>query len=284
MFSRFFISALAVFVLVAALPVNSAEFSVVRGGRTFFGLGISIRGEIKRGDFDRFRLFLLEDDALKGYASHVWLNSPGGDVIEAMRFADLLDKSGATAYVGPDSKCYSACVFIFAGAASRSIFPQGELGVHRITLKSDEVAYAREKSVVVQASEEAYAYLVRQGIPQEVVTKMRETPASELFVFDFFEARRFRSLDNPAFVDIVEKRCGKMPADGKLSPAEAALDGDRIEILRKWVVCRSQLQTLNLKKYFQIELTNLLQRGNSSVYPTDSAARAKRAFDGAFAE
>jgi hypothetical protein len=281
--SRLLVPVVAALLLLSGTPARSAEFSVVRGGKEYGGLGVAIRGEINRGDFDRFKQFLLRDDALKGYANQVWLNSPGGDVVEAMRFADLFDKSSATAYVGPYSKCYSACVFMFAGAASRTIFPLGELGVHRLILKSDEVAYAREKAVVLQASEEAYAYLIRQGIPQDIVTKMRETPASEMFVVDFLDVRR-RSLDNPAYVDIVEKRCGRMPPEGSLSPTDTALDGEKLASLRKWVDCRGQLRDSNLREFFRMELTELLRTGRSSVFPSGSSSQARRAFAVAFVE
>lgn len=282
--SRLFPPLLAALVLLSGTLARSADFSVVRGEKEYGGLRVTIHGEINRGDFDRFKRFLVEDDALKGYAKQIWLNSPGGDVIEAMRFADLFDKSSATANVGPYSKCYSSCVFMFAGAASRSLFPFGELGVHRLVLKSDEVAYAREKAVVIQASEDAYAYLLRQGLPQDVVTKMRETPASEIFVIDFFDLRGRRSLDNPAFLDIIEKRCGRMPAEGKLSPLDGALSQEKLSILRKWVYCRGELQDSNLRDFFRIELAELLRSGRSSVFPAGSEAKAKRAYAEAFAE
>lgn len=261
--------------------VHSAEFVIERGAKEY-GLGISIRGQINRGDFDRFKSFLLEDDALRGYTNQVWLNSPGGDVVEAMRFAELFDKSSAAANVGPYSKCYSACVFMFAGAASRTIFPQGELGVHRLVLKSEELAYAREKAVVVQASEDVYTFLIRQGMPQDMVVRMRETPASEIFVFDFFELRRQRSLDNPVYVDIVEKRCGKMPPEGRLSPAEGALDDNRLAPLRAWVSCRRDVRESNMQDFFRVELEGLLRNGKSIVFPGGSSNSAKRAFAAAF--
>ena len=224
----------------------------------------------------------MEDDALRGYTNHVWLNSPGGDVVEAMRFAELFDKSSAAVNVGPYSKCYSACVFMFAGAASRTVFPMGELGVHRLVLKSEEVAYAREKAVVVQASEDVYTFLIRQGMPQDIVVKMRETPASEMFVFDFFDLRRRRSLDNPVYVDIVEKRCGKIPPEGRLSPAEGALDDKRLAPLRTWVSCRFAVREANMQDFFRIELERLLQNGKSIVFTGGSGNSAKRVFAEAF--
>jgi hypothetical protein len=278
MASRLLAYVFATLALFSAIPAHSADFSVFRGGKEYGGLGVVIRGEIKRGDFDRFKQFVLEEDVLQGYANQIWLNSPSGDVVEAMRFADLFDKSSATVSVGPYSKCYSACVIMFAGAASRTIHPAGELGVHRLILKSDEIAYAREKALVVQASEDVYAYLIRQGISQEIVTRMRETPASEMFVFDFFDLRRLRSLDNPAFLDIVEKRCGRMPPEGNLSRSEIQLDGEKLASLRKWVECRSQLKSSNQQEYFRAELSELMRSGRSNIFPSGSVGKAREVY------
>lgn len=280
MHPRIFAYLTAALVVLSGSFAHSGEFVIERSKE--YGLGISIRGQINRGDYDRFKSFLLEDDALKGYANSIWLNSPGGDVVEAMRFADLFDKSGAAVVVGPYSKCYSACVFMFAGAASRTIFPLGELGVHRLVLNAEEVAYAREKAVVVQASEDVYTFLIRQGMPQDIVTRMRETPASEMFVFDFFDLHRRRSLDNPVYVDIVEKRCGRMPAEGRLSPADTALDDEKLARLRTWVICRSQLREANTREFFRVELEQLIRSGKSKVFPAGSGGIARRAFAEAF--
>lgn len=281
MHPKMFAPIVAAIVMFFSSLVHCAEFVIERGSKEY-GLGISIRGQINRGDFDRFKSFLLEDDALKGYANQVWLNSPGGDVVEAMRFAEFFDKSSAAVNVGPYSKCYSACVFMFAGAASRTVFPLGELGVHRLVLKSEEVAYAREKAVVVQASEDVYTFLIRQGMPQDIVVRMRETPASEMFVFDFIDLRRQRSLDNPVYVDIVEKRCGRMPPEGRLSPAEGALDDRRLAPLRTWVSCRGELREANMREFFRVELEGLLRNGKGNVFPGGSGTSAKRAFAEAF--
>jgi hypothetical protein len=200
-----------------------------------------------------------------------------------MRFADLFDRSSATVNVGPYSKCYSACVLMFAGAASRSLSPAGELGVHRLVFKSSAIAYGRDKSVLIQASEDAYAYLLRQGIPQDIVTKMRETPASEMFIIDFFDMRKRPSLDNPAFVDIVEKLCGKMPSEEHL-PRGLSLDSKLLDPLRKWVSCRRQVQSSSLRDFFRLELGDLLRTGKSYVFPSGSNTIARRAFNDAFGQ
>ena len=63
-----------------------------------------IKGEIKAGDFERFQTFLLNPKHLQAYANYVWLDSRGGDLPEAMKIANLLEKSSASVVVGPDGK------------------------------------------------------------------------------------------------------------------------------------------------------------------------------------
>lgn len=280
------VNVMLLLLLLFAKSVVAAEFYVHQGSKEYPGRSITIRGEINQGDFERFRQFLLTENALEAYSNGIWLNSPGGDVAEAMSFADLFDRSSAPVKVGPYSKCYSSCVLMFAGGARRTLFPAGELGVHRLVFRSSEIVYGREKSVLIQASEDAYAYLLRQGIPQDIVTKMRETPASEMFIIDFFDMRKRPTLDNPAFVDTVEKVCGKMPPEGKLSPSEVPLplDGERLAPLRKWVACQNQVQSSSLRDFFRLELRDLLRTGKSYVFPTGSNSTARRAFNDAFGQ
>lgn len=53
-----------------------------------------IEVEIKVSDFERFQAFLLQPGNLSAYANYVWLDSRGGDLPEAMKFANLLDTPG----------------------------------------------------------------------------------------------------------------------------------------------------------------------------------------------
>lgn len=59
----------------------------------------------------------------------VKLNSTGGSVDAAMNIGRLLRQTDSMAVVYHDSKCFSACVYILAGAKRRAV--DGEVGVHR---------------------------------------------------------------------------------------------------------------------------------------------------------
>jgi hypothetical protein len=61
--------------------------------------------------------------------STVYLNSPGGSIVDAMAIGRMLRKIGLSASVERGATCASACVYILAAAKSRRI--DGLVGIHR---------------------------------------------------------------------------------------------------------------------------------------------------------
>jgi hypothetical protein len=233
---------------------------------------VSIRGPINRGDFDRFKDFLLVPGNLSAYTIRVYLNSPGGDVIEALKFANLFEKSSASTVVGFYSKCYSACFIMFAGGVSRAIYPLGELGVHRISLNKLEFDIQKAKGLLSPISGDVYNYLLEQGIPRPILEKMNETSASDMFVMDVRSIQRSgwsRSIsDNPVFFDATEKACGKLPdkyPDKSLSEQPRTEEEKRT--LSVWVSCQIDLQLLNTLSFAVSELERVKAGKSSLLFP-----------------
>lgn len=246
-------------------------------------VSISIRGEIKGGDFDRFKHFLLLPGNLKAYTNYVWLNSPGGDVVEAMKFATLFEKSGASVIVGPDSKCYSACFIMFSGGIDRSLYPFGELGVHRISLSNLEIDIARGKDLVLPVSNDVYGYLLMQGIPRAILDKMMETPASAMYRLDSELLKRngwYRAISTQAiFFDTVEKACGKLPDPfPEKSVLEQPRDERTMQLMRAWTQCKIDLQTKNTRHFVASELLQLGAGKTSLLFPKGKLKEATVAF------
>ena len=142
----------------------------------FGPVSVLIQGRIDAGDFDKFKDFLVQPGHLKAYANYVWLDSIGGDLNEAMKFANLFEKSSASVVVGPDGKCYSACFMMFAGAADRWLYTFGELGVHRVSVSSPQADRAQRRDIERKVSEDLRRYLTIQGIPATLIDQMMDTP------------------------------------------------------------------------------------------------------------
>lgn len=248
----------------------AAEFSRQAADR-FGPVSIALKGQIKPGDYDRFKDFLLLPGNLKAYTNYVWLDSTGGNLAEAMKFAGLFEKSSASVVVGPDGKCYSACFMMFASGVDRWLYPFGELGVHQVSVQFPAGLTGLDKAAkngMVQAvTNNAAAYLTVQGIPASLVTKMQETPAREMFIVNTLMVKRegwqrIMALQ-PRFLEAVEQACGKQP-----DPANAP-----------WTACKIDFQTRRAKAFVAGELAALSSGQNSMLFAQDKLKEAQAAVD-----
>src|ERR1700722_16746241 len=97
-----------------------------------------LEGEIRPGDHDRLLRYVL-DNHLNILAMPVVLNSPGGDVSEAVAIGHLIKGIYAQVGVGPAyGRCASSCFIIAASSINRWIEP-GMLGIHRPYLSKDRM-------------------------------------------------------------------------------------------------------------------------------------------------
>lgn len=251
---------------------NCAEFEL-QAADSFGPVAVLIKGQIKPGDFEKFRGFLLLPGRLKAYTNYVWLDSVGGNLAEAMKFANLFEKSSASVVVGPDGKCYSACFMMFASGVDRWLYPFGELGVHQVSVSLPAGVGALDASLkdnLVRAmTNEASAYLMRQGIPPSLISKMQETPASQMFIVNTVMVKRegwqrIMTLQ-PQFLDAVEQACGKQPKD---LPAP------------EWTACKIDFQTRRAKLFVASELSQLSSGQASLLFAPDTFKQAQAAVDG----
>lgn len=283
--------AIQLILCIAVVPSEfayAADFFHESASEYSGGESISIRGEIRLGDFDRFKEFLLVNTNLKAYTNRIWLNSPGGSVSEAMKFAVLFDKSSASVFVGPGSKCYSACFTMYAGGVNRTLSPFGELGVHRVSLSELETDLGKGKALVAPVAQDVYNYFLSQGIPRAIVDKMMETPATDIFKIDMQMLIRsgwYRAMsDQPTFFDTVEKACGRFPdAYPTKSILEQSRDEQTEQYLKKWVDCKISLQTKNTYAFLKSEYELLKQRRNSRIFPMGKLQEAHQALSILFA-
>ena len=146
--------------------------------------GISVSGQIVAGDYKRLATFVMRNPSrLNSFLEGALvLNSPGGNVDEAMKIANLLDRSFAATSVLRGTTCASSCFLLWAAGASRSL--SGTLGVHRLSLRSSSADIRDTEHVVRPAAQAIEAFLSRVGIPRRIVDKMTETAPSDLFMID----------------------------------------------------------------------------------------------------
>lgn len=103
------------------------------------------------------------------------LNSGGGSVQAALLVAEDVYERGMATIILADFQCLSACSFVFF--AGRERLAEGKLGVHQISGSDDIEAAQLNLSDILET-------LSKYGVPQEVITKMLRTPASDMYVFN----------------------------------------------------------------------------------------------------
>ena len=123
------------FILSVLSPTYAADITV-----DYFQITIYLKGEIKKGDFEKLRSALKETiDPKISLTRVINLDSPGGDVIEAMKMGRLINKLRISTKVAtknpadrtsrkvpdhkstPPNNCSSACFFVFVGGTIRAI-------------------------------------------------------------------------------------------------------------------------------------------------------------------
>src|SRR6478672_3476395 len=119
-------------VAISALLVAAPGASALQYGRSSRHLplvGITATGAIVPGDFDRLAALVMalpHSDRTLGF----FIDSPGGDILEAAKIATFIHETAATVTIPSGSQCLSACFLLFAAAAHRFMAPGVVVGVH----------------------------------------------------------------------------------------------------------------------------------------------------------
>jgi hypothetical protein len=190
--------------VVVAIAVSAAWSSVygaeIRVGPN--GDEIVLEGSIERGDFEKLRSLLANGE----FGPDLFLASPGGDVVEAIKIGRLIRllklgtvvptrapgseiTSGLIRRHGlTDSKnfiCASACFFVFvAGIERRQDFIGSPiLGIHRPYLSKDDLVGLtsdQAMSVVGASRRIVEAYLRDMSVPAKYVDEMFSIGSDEI--------------------------------------------------------------------------------------------------------
>ena len=210
------------------------------------GGGVKIEGAIEPGDYEKFLKFIRQDfDNYIAFQNKVYLNSPGGDVVEAIRISNLLKTAYSSTLVANNGYCFSSCFLIWAGGAIRMLPNDGKLGIHRITLSRNEVSVLAAEKVVGPASKSVEEYLLSTGIPRNIVDKMNETSSADIFIMDnkwlIKEGYVYSIMFPPTFIDLAQKQCGPNVLV-RASKNEITLGPDDV---KNWLLCVNEFKKKN---------------------------------------
>ena len=131
-------------IVVFIFPFNLFLLNFSHAGeiRTFIGsichypaTGIELNGELIPGDTEKLKSSIRDiqrkfpTNRCKNGILTIALNSTGGSVSEAIKLGDLIRNEEAATWVLQNGKCYSSCVYTFAGGIRRVNL--GKIGIHR---------------------------------------------------------------------------------------------------------------------------------------------------------
>lgn len=166
------------------LPAFSAEYSIEEK------YVLSLSGTIAPGDAERLAAYFMTQKVITA----IHLNSPGGDLKEALRIAELVKNAGVRVSVKGGSICASSCFFIFIAGTDRTAAPAaddgsypkraskkfGYVGIHRpYFAKSggDRSSAKQQEAMMAQAKE----YLASRGVAQHLIDLMMSRPSNDIY-------------------------------------------------------------------------------------------------------
>lgn len=169
-----------------------ADTSWIDRSGPLVGTTIYIRGEINQDtvilvhrDYDLLANLLQKYAEQMGWKPsspivNVELDSVGGSVDAAIEIGRFLRAGEANAIVAEKERCASACLFILAGAVTRTV--NGSLGIHRPFLEtpSRPMTTADVKRTMTQRQEQLRAFFREMNIAERLADDMMMIPSAQI--------------------------------------------------------------------------------------------------------
>jgi ATP-dependent protease ClpP protease subunit len=155
-----------------------------------------ISGEINSMDVNQVKNILQSKDATDAHTYYgiskamFFLNSSGGDIYAAMEIGRLIRKARATCVIGERDKCYSACVFVLAGAVDRIV--GGEVGIHRpFSTYVGKRDYQASQNEYRRTETAVRTYLREMNLPDQLFEAMVRVPPEKIRTLSDAELETF---------------------------------------------------------------------------------------------
>ena len=196
--------AFAALTLATMLGVGSAR--ALEDVKVYRGV-LVLEGKIEAGDSDKVRSFLGNKSNFEKISGGVFVASPGGNVMEAIKIGHLIRalRLSTEAPPGPPTgnrrfsqppitpgnlvnprinyQCSSACFFIFVSGVYRNLGGAGRLGIHRpMQLESNAKKLDVDQTINLtwQVRGLIKKYLEEMNIPDKYVDLMYAVPPNEV--------------------------------------------------------------------------------------------------------
>lgn len=151
---------------------------------------VLINGKIADGDADHFARWL---EGLTPEPTGFLLNSPGGEVQEALEIGRKLRETGLSVTVPTNAICLSACPYMLAGGEERIVSRSATVGVHQHYFGENTYLPAFLMVSDIQSGQaQVMTYLSEMGIDPLLMAKALVTPPGDIYVLVPDELEKFR--------------------------------------------------------------------------------------------
>ncbi|MFN3615463.1 MAG: hypothetical protein ACK4WC_13025 [Rubrimonas sp.] len=163
------------------LPAHSEGLQFSRVEVPGHGPALYLRGAIRPGDDARFERHV---DGLVEPPARVALHSPGGAVEAALQIGRSIRQRGMDTHVLAEDACVSACPFLLAGGATRSVHRDAWIGLHQVAFVDAAALSAADAARRLQVLKaDVYDYWAEMGVdPAIEAIAMRIPPERAYFL------------------------------------------------------------------------------------------------------
>lgn len=139
-----------------------------------------LNGMIANGDAARLSRWM---ESLEQEPTGFVLNSPGGDVNEALQIGRMLRATELPVVVSANAFCFSACPYILAGGLERVVSRRATVGVHQHYFGENTYLPAFLMVSDIQSGQaQVMTYLDEMGIDPLLMAKALITPPDDIYV------------------------------------------------------------------------------------------------------
>ncbi|WP_448218379.1 hypothetical protein [Endozoicomonas sp. 2B-B] len=142
----------------------------------FEGHYLALYGKIKTGDLRKIKSYIKRE----GYPDVIFINSPGGDVNEAIKISSFFRDTFLS--IAPVKQCDSACFIVWAGGYNR--MSNSLLGLHRPHFQKEyfkSLTYDEAKKEYKNSLEKTKSHLIEMDIPVKIIDKMMSIESSDIY-------------------------------------------------------------------------------------------------------
>jgi hypothetical protein len=183
---------------------------------------VSLSGEITEGDSDTLKESIRKANNSNLIVSLLRLDSPGGNLLEGAKLADIIRFGKIATSVVGTSKCASACFIVFAAGSEKFANYTASVGVHGA---SDENGQETEGSGAATVS---MARIAKElGVPAGIIGKMVVTPPEQMVWLTPDELRLMgvTMTGKPSQLPSVPPVASQLPPEIKPSSRSTASEG-----------------------------------------------------------